>query len=109
MPLSAGARLGPYEVISLLGSGGMAEVYRARDIRLGREVALKILPQAFAGDGDALRRFEHEARSASALNHPHLVTIYDIGETMLDGDSVHYIAMELIRGATLRHRMHVDD
>ncbi len=101
--------LGPYEVSALLGSGGMAEVYRARDLRLGREVALKILPQTSVADRAALLRFEHEACSASALNHPHLVTIYDIGDTTFDGQPLHYIAMELIRGATFRQEMHDRD
>src|SRR4051794_19943374 len=109
MAIAAGTFLGPYEVLAPLGSGGMAEVYRARDKRLGREVAIKILPQAFASDHEALLRFEQEARAASALNHPHLVTIHDIGEASAGGEPVHYIAMELIRGSTLRHRMAVDD
>jgi len=108
MSLLAGARLGPYEVIAHLGGGGQAEVYRARDVRLGREVAIKILPEELAADRDALARFEREARTASALNHPHLVTIYDIGEAMVDGKTLRYIAMELIRGTTLRQRLHED-
>src|SRR5204863_185163 len=96
-------RLGPYEVTALLGSGGMAEVYRARDVRLGREVAIKILPEELSSDEESLSRFTREAQTASALNHPHLVTIYDIGEVDVGAQRLHYIAMELIRGETLRH------
>jgi predicted ATPase len=98
MSLVPGTHLGPYEIMTLLGTGGMGEVYRARDPRLGRVVAIKILPAAFSADNDRLLRFEREARSASALNHPNIVTIYDLGQ---DG-STHYIAMELIEGKTLR-------
>ena len=98
MPLLSGTHLGPYEIEKLLGMGGMGEVYRARDARLGRIVAIKILPAEFAADSDRLGRFEREARSASALNHPNIVTIYDLGQE----GSTHYIAMELIEGKTLR-------
>jgi len=98
MPLLPGTHLGPYEITALLGVGGMGEVYQARDSRLGRIVAIKILPAEFAADRDRLQRFEREARSASALNHPNIVTIYDLGQ---DG-STHYIAMERIEGKTLR-------
>ena len=98
MPLLSGTHLGPYEIEKLLGVGGMGEVYRARDARLGRIVAIKILPAEFAADSDRLGRFEREARSASALNHPNIVTIYDLGRE----GSTHYIAMELIEGKTLR-------
>jgi Tol biopolymer transport system component len=98
MTLSAGSRLGPYEILALIGAGGMGEVYRARDARLGREVAVKVLPEELASDTERLRRFEKEARSASALNHPNIVTIYDIGSV----DSVSYIAMECVEGSTLR-------
>jgi hypothetical protein len=96
--LIAGSRLGPYEIIAPLGAGGMGEVYRARDDRLGREVAIKVLPEGFAADRDRLARFEREARSASALNHPNIVTIYEIGRS----DSVSFISMELVQGKTLR-------
>ncbi|MGH9391656.1 MAG: protein kinase domain-containing protein [Vicinamibacteria bacterium] len=98
MPLSPGARLGPYEILAPLGAGGMGEVYRARDVRLGREVALKVLPEELSRERDRLARFEQEARSASALSHPNIVTIHDIGE--LDGTP--FIAMELVEGKTLR-------
>lgn len=99
--IAAGTRLGPYEILAPLGSGGMGEVYRARDTRLGREVALKILPERLARDREALARFRQEASSASALNHPHIVTIHDVGS---DGE-VHYFTMELIEGNTLRERI----
>ena len=93
-----GTRLGPYEILAPLGSGGMGEVYRARDERLGREVAIKVLPGEVAADSERLRRFEKEARSASALNHPNIVTIHDIGSF----EGVSYIAMEKVDGQTLR-------
>jgi predicted ATPase len=98
MSLLAGSKLGPYEILAPLGSGGMGEVYRARDTRLDRVVAVKILPPALSADADRLRRFEQEARSASALNHPNIVTIYERGQ---DG-TTYYIAMELVEGKTLR-------
>ena len=96
-PLAPGTMLGSYEIIAALGAGGMGEVYRARDGRLERSVAIKILPAAVAADCDRLRRFEQEARLASALNHPNIVTIHDLSQ---DG-STHYIVMELIEGQTL--------
>ena len=98
MPLGAGERLGPYEIISPIGAGGMGEVYRAKDLKLGRDVAIKVLPKEFASDPERLRRFEQEAQAASALNHPNIITIHDIGEQ----DGTHYIAMELVEGKTLR-------
>jgi len=98
MPLHPGASLGPYEILSPLGAGGMGEVYRARDTRLGREVAIKVLPDALDAAPQRVTRFEREARSASALNHPNIVTIYEIGAC----GSVHYIAMELVKGEPLR-------
>ena len=98
MTLTPGSRLGPYEVLAPLGAGGMGEVWRARDKRLSREVAIKVLPAAVAADPERLKRFEKESRAASALNHPTIVTIYDIGET----DGVSWIAMELVEGKTLR-------
>lgn len=98
MPLTAGSRLGPYEVIEPIGAGGMGEVYRARDVRLGREVAVKVLPADVSRDRERLIRFEREARSASALNHPNIVTIHDF--TSVDGSA--WLVMELIRGKSLR-------
>src|SRR5512143_399573 len=98
MALSAGTRLGSYEIVAPLGAGGMGEVYRARDSRLRREVAIKVLPSETASDVQRRERFEQEARSASALNHPNILTIYDIGEA----DGAIYIAMELIDGKTVR-------
>jgi Tol biopolymer transport system component len=98
MAVAVGSRLGPYEVLSPLGAGGMGEVWKARDTRLGREVAIKVLPEALASDRDRLSRFEQEARSASALNHPNIITIYEIGQA----EHVSYISMELVAGRTLR-------
>jgi hypothetical protein len=98
MTVSVGTRLGPYEVVAPLGAGGMGEVYRARDTRLAREVAIKVLPADVASDASRLKRFEKEARAASALNHPNIVTVLDLGQT--EGTS--WIAMELVAGATLR-------
>jgi serine/threonine protein kinase len=99
--LAAGTKLGPYEIVTPLGAGGMGEVYRAKDPRLGREVAIKVLPASLAGDADRLHRFEQEARSASALNHPNIVTIYEIGTSGADS----YIAMEVVEGTSLRATM----
>src|SRR5262245_32923652 len=98
MQISPGTKLGPYEILSPLGVGGMGEVFRARDTRLGREVALKILPAEFASHQERLTRFEQEARSASALNHPNIITVYDVG----NANSTFYIAMELVDGKSLR-------
>ena len=94
MTLAAGTRIGPYEIVAPIGAGGMGDVYRARDRRLGRDVALKILSGRLAADPDAVRRFSQEARAATALNHPHIVAIYDTGED----DSTSFIAMELVDG-----------
>jgi predicted ATPase len=98
MSLSIGSKLGSYEILALLGAGGMGEVYRAKDVRLDRTVAIKLLPASFAEKTERLQRFEQEARAASALNHPNIVTIYELGQ---DGSN-HYIAMELVEGETLR-------
>ncbi len=98
MTIASGTFLGPYEILGLVGAGGMGEVYRARDSRLGRYVAVKVIPPTTATDRDRLHRFEREARLASSLNHPNIVTIYDIGEE----NGIPYIAMELIEGKTLR-------
>ncbi len=98
MTLSAGAKLGPYEILAPIGAGGMGEVYRARDERLKREVAVKVLPAELAADPERRSRFEREARAASALSHPNILTIFDIGT---DRDTV-YIAMELVEGGTLK-------
>jgi eukaryotic-like serine/threonine-protein kinase len=98
MTLAPGTRLGPYEIQSSLGAGGMGEVYRARDTRLDRVVAVKILPEALAKDGDRLQRFEHEARVLSTLSHPNLLSIYDVGSQ----DGIHYLVSEFLEGHTLR-------
>ena len=79
MTLSAGSKLGPYEILGQIGAGGMGEVYRAKDPRLGREVAIKVLPASFSADADRLRRFEQEAKAAGVLNHPNITAVYDIG------------------------------
>src|SRR5262245_57895077 len=97
MTLVSGTRLGPYEILGPLGAGGMGEVYRARDTRLGREVALKILPEAFARDAVRLARFEREARTVAGLNHPNIVTLHSIE---MDGDT-RFLIMELVEGRTL--------
>jgi serine/threonine protein kinase len=101
MGLSAGARLGPYEIRALLGVGGMGEVYLARDSKLGRDVAIKILPQIFTSDPERLARFEREARMLAALNHPHIGAIYGVEDT----ESVHALVLELVEGDTLAERL----
>jgi eukaryotic-like serine/threonine-protein kinase len=102
MPLQAGTRLGPYEVIALIGAGGMGEVWLATELRLGRKVALKVLPADLTRDPVRVQRFEQEARAASALNHPNVCTIHAVGET---SEGQHYIAMEYVEGETLRERL----
>jgi eukaryotic-like serine/threonine-protein kinase len=97
MPLQAGTRLGAYEVLALIGAGGMGEVYRARDTRLGREVAIKVLPADLVSDANRRRRFVQEAQAASAINHPHIITIYEIESA--DGND--FIVMEYVRGKSL--------
>ena len=99
--LAAGQMVGQFRVERLLATGGMGEVYLAEDTRLGRRVALKFLPPQFTADADRVRRFEREARAASALNHPHIVTVYEIGQA----DSLHYIATEFVEGETLREHL----
>ncbi|HOL72675.1 MAG TPA: serine/threonine-protein kinase, partial [Bryobacteraceae bacterium] len=99
--LAPGTRLGPYEIIALIGSGGMGEVYRARDARLRRDVAIKVLPPAFSQDSDRLRRFEQEAWAAGMLNHPNLITVYDFGSH----EGSPYVVIELLEGETLRQRI----
>jgi Tol biopolymer transport system component len=101
VPLSSATRLGPYEIVSVIGAGGMGEVYRARDPRLGREVAIKVLPAAWSADASRLHRFEQEARSAAALNHPNILAVYDIGTQ----DGAPYIVSEVLEGSTLRERL----
>ena len=98
MPLTVGSRLGPYEMLAPLGAGGMGEVYRALDPRLGREVAVKVLPEAVAKDPERLRRFEKEARAVGALNHPNILTVHDVGTH----DGSPYVVTELLEGETLR-------
>src|SRR6201993_1874472 len=101
MSFALDTQLGPYKIISLLGAGGMGEVYRAHDTRLRRDVALKVLQQSLTADSDRLRRFEQEARAVAALNHPNIVSVYDVGVA----ENVHYIVTELIEGETLRQRI----
>jgi serine/threonine protein kinase len=97
----AGTRLGPYEILSPLGAGGMGEVYKARDTRLGREVAIKVLPEAFAADRERLSRFEREAQAVAALSHPNILAIFDYGNE----GGVTYAVTELLDGQTLKERL----
>jgi serine/threonine protein kinase len=101
MPLSTGARFGPYEIVSSIGAGGMGEVYRARDTKLKRDVAIKVLPELFASDTDRLARFEREAQAVAALSHPNILAIHDFGSA----GGVSYAVMELLEGETLRARL----
>ncbi|MGE5275979.1 MAG: protein kinase domain-containing protein, partial [Acidobacteriota bacterium] len=101
MTLTAGTRLGPYEILAPIGAGGMGEVWRARDPRLGREVAIKVLPASFSADADRLRRFEQEARAAGILNHPNLTAVHDIGTH----EGAPYVVQELLEGETLRQAL----
>src|SRR5215210_1951879 len=101
MSLSNGTRFGAYEILGPVGAGGMGEVYRARDARLQRDVAIKILPEALSQDRSAVARFQREAQAASALNHPHILSIYEVGCV----DARDYIAMEFVSGETLRDRI----
>jgi Tol biopolymer transport system component len=99
--LSAGSRLGPYEILGPIGAGGMGEVYRARDARLGRDVAIKVLPASLSSDADRLKRFEQEARAAGILSHPNITVVYDIGSH----DGAPYVVQELLEGETLRSEL----
>ena len=103
MTLAAGSKLGPYEILAPIGAGGMGEVYRARDPRLSREVAIKVLPASFSQDADRLRRFEQEAKAAGVLNHPNITAVYDIGTSSTDGSP--YVVQELLEGETLRSEL----
>src|SRR5271168_1748863 len=97
MPLPPGTKLGPYEIVAPLGAGGMGEVFRARDTRLDRTVAIKILTQGLADTPEIRQRFEREARAVSSLNHPHICALYDVGHQ----DGIEYLVMEYIEGETL--------
>src|ERR1700758_3939883 len=98
MPLTTGTHLGPYEIVSPIGAGGMGEVYRARDTRLRRDVAIKVLPALFSRDAERLRRFEQEARAAAALNHPNILAVFQMGTY----EGAPYLVSELLEGETLR-------
>src|SRR5712671_6050033 len=101
MSVVPGSRFGPYEVLAALGAGGMGDVYRARDARLDRDVAVKVLPPLWAGNADRLRRFEQEARATAVLNHPNILAVYDVGTH----DGQPYLVTELLEGATLREAL----
>jgi serine/threonine protein kinase len=101
LTVAAGTRLGPYEILVPLGAGGMGEVYRARDTRLEREVAVKVLPEELAGNAEALARFASEARAVAALSHPNILALFDVGEE----GGVRYAVSELLEGETLRLAM----
>ena len=101
MPLASGTRLGPYQVVSQIGAGGMGEVYKAADTRLGRTVAIKVLPEHLAGDPDRLARFHREAQTISSLNHPHICALHDVG----DERGTHFLVMEDVEGETLDDRI----
>jgi len=101
MPLTAGTRLGAYEVVALIGVGGMGEVYRARDTKLDRDVALKVLPEIFTGDPDRLARFQREAKVLASLNHPNIAAIYGLEEA----DGTQALVLELVEGSTLEDQI----
>src|SRR6266513_1232518 len=101
MPLATGSRLGPYEVLAPIGAGGMGEVYRARDTRLDRTVAIKVLPQHLSASSEVRQRFEREAKTISSLSHPHICALYDVGNQ----DGVEYLVMEYLEGETLADRL----
>src|ERR1700737_4872402 len=101
MPILTGKRLGPYEILSAIGAGGMGEVYRAKDTRLDRIVAIKVLPTHLADRAELRERFEREAKAISSLNHPHICTLYDVGHQ----DGIDYLVMEYVEGETLASRL----
>src|SRR5437016_10789367 len=101
MALTSGTKLGPYEIVAPAGAGGMGEVYRARDVRLNRDVAIKVLPAGFARDPERLRRFQQEAQAAAALNHPNILAVHDFGEH----EGSPYMVTEFLEGETLRQRL----
>lgn len=101
MTLSSGTRLGPYEILAPIGAGGMGEVYRAKDTRLDRTVAIKVLPSHLSADPERKQRFEREARAISSLNHPHICILHDIGHQ----DGIDYLVMEYLEGESLAHRL----
>jgi serine/threonine protein kinase len=101
MTLTSGTKLGPYEITAAIGAGGMGEVYRAKDTRLERSVAIKVLPAVFSGDADRKQRFEREARTISSLNHPNICALYDVGNQ----DGVEYLVLEYVEGETLEKRL----
>src|SRR5246127_5192807 len=101
MGLTSGTKLGPYEIVAPLGAGGMGEVYRARDTRLDRIVAIKVLPEHLSANPDLKQRFEREARAISALNHPRICTLHDVGHQ----DGVDFLVMEYLEGETLAQRL----
>src|SRR3954468_20480617 len=101
MALTPGTRLGPYEIVALVGAGGMGEVYRARDTRLERTVALKVLPAVLAGDSHLRERFDREARAISSLQHPHICALYDVGRD----DQLDFLVLEYLEGETVAQRL----
>lgn len=105
MSLEVGVKLGRYEIRSKIGEGGMGEVYLARDEKINRDVAIKILPAAFSADAERLRRFEQEAQAAGALNHPNILVVYDVGTTSVENGAAPYVVSELLEGETLRERL----
>ena len=105
MSLSAGNRLGPYEIVSLVGAGGMGEVYKAFDTRLDRTVAIKVLPAAFTGDAQFRERFDREARIISQLDHPHICALYDVGEATVSESAVRFLVIQYLEGTTLADRI----
>src|SRR6266567_957427 len=101
MTIAAGSKLGPYEILALLGAGGMGEVYKARDTRLERTVAVKVLPEHLSSSPEVRQRFEREAKTISALSHPHICALYDVGNQ----DGTEYLVMEFLEGETLTDRL----